>query len=327
MFPGATASALIAAFERLGFAAEGLRRSAGVLGDSVADQVFERLWAEVQRQTRSDALELDVVGELQAGAFGPFDLAAITAATVGDACRVVAENVTSLTGHGVELVIEALPGGSICLRILNATPVNAEVADVLILAVIVSRLREQTVPPLRPVSAQFTRAAPRRCERWEAFFAAPVRFGASTSALVFSAQTWRSPLRSANPAVHRALAPLLPPVGRDGFVESVRAHVRHHLGEPHSLGRVARRLGLSARTLQRRLAEGQTSLRAVISAVRVEEAERLLATGARTLAEVAALVGFSSATALSRALAGPAAREPGQGAERAVSRRRRKGSG
>ena len=33
----------------------------------------------------------------------------------------------------------------------------------------------------------------------------------------------------------------------------------------------------------------------------MEEAERLLATGARTLAEVAALVGFSSATALRKA--------------------------
>lgn len=303
VFPGTTAGALIAAFERLGLDAGALERVVGALTGPVPDEVFERLWAEVQRQTQRDALELDVVAELRAGAFGPFDLSAITAATVGDACRVVADHVTSLTGEGVALVIEALPGGAIRLRILNATPINAEVADVLILASIVARLREHTMPPLRPVSVQLTRAPPRLAARWEAFFTAPVRFGAGASALVFAAETWRSPLRSANPAVHRALAPLLPPQAREGLVDSVRAHVRHQLGESHTLGRVARQLGLSARTLQRRLAEERTSLRLVLSEVRVEEARRLLAGGTRTLGEVAERVGFSSAAALSRALA------------------------
>ena len=70
-------------------------------------------------------------------------------------------------------------------------------------------------------------------------------------------------------------------------------------GEP-TLGRVARRLGVSARTLQRRLHECGTSFRGVVDEVRSAEAARLRERGER-VGTIAELLGFSEESALRRA--------------------------
>jgi AraC-like DNA-binding protein len=70
-------------------------------------------------------------------------------------------------------------------------------------------------------------------------------------------------------------------------------------GEP-TLAWVARHLGVSARTLQRRLQDRGTSFRAVVDAVRSSEAARLRERGERA-GTIAELLGFSEESALRRA--------------------------
>ncbi len=302
VFPASTAQALLATFAKLGLATPPLWQALGPMADQLPDEAFERLWAAAVAQAGSDSLELDVAGALQAGSFGPFDLSAITSPTVGAACLIIARHVTHLMGTGVELAVERRPRAGVRLQVLNTAPANAEVADVLVLGSLVRRLSAHSTTRFTLTGVQLTRAAPARRDRWETFFGATVRFGARASSLEFPAEVWRAPLASANPAVHRALAPLLPSVTEDGWLDSVRAHVRHHLTDAQTLGRVAGALGLSERTLQRRLRAAKTTLRRVVAEVRVQEATRLLQ-GSMTLSEVAAQVGFSTASALSRALA------------------------
>ena len=64
---------------------------------------------------------------------------------------------------------------------------------------------------------------------------------------------------------------------------------------------VARRLGMSERTLHRRLAADGLTFRAIVDRARRETAESLLALPDHTLAEVAYLTGFSDQSAFQRA--------------------------
>ena len=64
--------------------------------------------------------------------------------------------------------------------------------------------------------------------------------------------------------------------------------------------RVARSLGISERTLHRRLSESGTSFQDVLDQFRIEESERLLLQGKLDLAAVALALGFSDQAAWNR---------------------------
>jgi AraC-like DNA-binding protein len=301
MFPWATAQAILQAAERAGLDVVALTRVVGrPSGGELPDEAFERLWQAAAGGWPTDDLELALAEHLQPGAFAPFDLSVITAPTVGDAWSVLGRALSGIVGVGTTLSLESAPRGATTVRVLNATDQSVEVVDALVLATVLGRLRQQTTKRLDPERAWLTRSAPRDRRPWARFFSAPLRFGAGDSGLTFSAHAWRLPLISSNQAVHRALAPLLPTAG-GGFVADVQAHLRRELTERVTLPRLASRLGVSERTLQRRLSESGVTLRALVTKTRVDEARRLLAQG-RALVEVAALVGFSSASALSRAV-------------------------
>lgn len=67
------------------------------------------------------------------------------------------------------------------------------------------------------------------------------------------------------------------------------------------MGEVARELGMSERTLTRRLADSQQTFQSLVDATRTRMAIRLLRTHDRPLAEVAFMLGFSETSAFSRA--------------------------
>jgi AraC-like DNA-binding protein len=71
-------------------------------------------------------------------------------------------------------------------------------------------------------------------------------------------------------------------------------------GQP-SQSQIARRLGMSVRTLHRRLAEDGQSFQSLVSRARREAAETLLRADDHSLAEIAFLTGFSDQSAFTRA--------------------------
>ena len=88
--------------------------------------------------------------------------------------------------------------------------------------------------------------------------------------------------------------------------ETLREQVTHCIAK--RLGRasieldlVARELGLSARSLRRRLDEENTSYRDILQAERRLKAEKLLGTGRLRISELAAGLGYSDVAVFSRA--------------------------
>jgi AraC-like DNA-binding protein len=84
------------------------------------------------------------------------------------------------------------------------------------------------------------------------------------------------------------------PDGGTGVIVQVRKHLIGAMdGGDTSVENVARRLGMSSRSLQRRLADEGTRYNDVLAEVRAEFAKRYLARKAISASEVAYLIGFT----------------------------------
>jgi AraC-like DNA-binding protein len=147
---------------------------------------------------------------------------------------------------------------------------------------------------------------------------APVEFGGIEDAAYCDRNTLDLPLRGANPTLlgilesHAAqVLGALP--AEDDTIARVRAAIRALLphGEP-SLEAVASRLGVGARTLQRRLRDHEWTFRGLIDEVRRECALIHLANPEVSVAEVAFSLGFSSPSAFHHAFRRWTGRSPGR---------------
>ena len=137
-------------------------------------------------------------------------------------------------------------------------------------------------------------------------FRAPVTFGAQHDALELEASQLDLPLASADPITSDALeakvAQLITnvPTERNAFIDRVRHATAADFEGAASLGVVARRMGMSARTLRRQLEHHGQTLRGVVDEVRRERADQLLEAGV-SVKEIAFALGFSEPSAFSRA--------------------------
>src|SRR6185312_3397361 len=116
------------------------------------------------------------------------------------------------------------------------------------------------------------------------------------------------PITSA--ALEARVAELTRGAARSPLVERVRRAALATLAHSPSLESLASQLGVSARTLRRQLAQQHTTVRAIVDDVRRERADQLLAQGEAVKA-IASALGFSEASAFSRAYKRWTGRSPG----------------
>lgn len=158
-----------------------------------------------------------------------------------------------------------------------------------------------------PHEVRFAHPQPRDTGEHARFFRAPVHFATGENALILPVALLELPCVGADPALlavldryaadRLELAPRsthLADRARAGLAEELRG------GEP-SVERLASRLKMSVRTLNRALAAEQTSYRKLLDQLRRELAGRLLRDGRVAIPEVAFLTGFSELSAFYRA--------------------------
>lgn len=176
-----------------------------------------------------------------------------------------------------------------------------------LLAVWATKLRRATGRRELLTEVRLRDATPRDMSPLARAFAAPLRIGAEEDALVFPRDVLELPVQGADAGLARTLLPQLDSElrGRGGeaaFVAELRAHVQALLGEGDALAEpVARALGTSERTMQRRLRQAGTGFRDVVDEVRREAALAELGRGTATVTDIAFKLGFSDLSAFSRA--------------------------
>ena len=155
----------------------------------------------------------------------------------------------------------------------------------------------------------FSHSAPRDSSEHRRFFRGPVRFGAGSTAMILSGVDSARPMLGADEAlssiVRRRLEKAL--AERDlhetgPFSGRVRRLMVEHLGgTPLTPSTAARTLGVSGRTLSRRLADEGTSFRGILDDVRREFACALLHDRSLSVGDIAFFLQYSEPAAFHRA--------------------------
>jgi AraC-like DNA-binding protein len=314
LVPAASARAVLAGLLALGLDAEAIRAAAGLARDSLAPvdgllpiEAFLRLFAEAARRAPRPELVTEIALSVPFGAFGALDYLAASAPTVGAAFHALASHFRYVA-LGVSLeVAEGPDGGEV--RLVNAPWVeDPALSDEFTIGVFVGRFRARAPRPGFVVEeVRLRRPPPPLPSRHAALLGGKVAFGCGISALKVASPSWLAPLPGADAGLLATLRELaehagLGRAGDDDLEVRVRSRLRLLLPEGRaSASGVAAALGLSERTLHRRLRGAGSSFRRVLSAFQEAEAERLLAAGRLPLGEVALMLGFSDQTAWNRA--------------------------
>lgn len=167
--------------------------------------------------------------------------------------------------------------------------------------------KEIVGPDLRYDFVAFRHAAPGEVARFEAFFDCPVRFGAERNAIAIRSAMLDLPTRLGDPAVSRFLTEHLDAeLGALKSEPTFERSLAEHLSEALSNGipkasTVARAIGMSERTLYRRLADTGLTYQDMLENTQKSLAENLLSESGFSIAEVAFLTGFSEQSSFSRA--------------------------
>ena len=140
------------------------------------------------------------------------------------------------------------------------------------------------------------------------FLGRDIRFGASVDEISFSAPIGSARVIGADPYLNKHLIAYYEDalarrrVSRGSFRAQVENAVVPLL--PHAevrIGEIARRLGLSQRTLARRLNDEGLSFSALLAGLRHDLADRYLADGDTSISQIAWLLGYQEVSAFSKA--------------------------
>lgn len=167
--------------------------------------------------------------------------------------------------------------------------------------------REIGQHPFSPIGVYFRHRPPKNITAHEAYFGCPVYFDTDRDAIEVTQDQLDAPNRLGDPSISgffdAHLDQELAALGdNQGLEQRVRIQISQALSEGvPAVPDVASRLGMSARTLHRRLSEQGHAFQDLVDAARRELAERLLRRTDYALAEIAFLTGFAEQSTFSRA--------------------------
>jgi AraC-like DNA-binding protein len=225
--------------------------------------------------------------------------------TVADALRAL---IRHLHAQDRAAVVTVEISGEYCRLGYLLTLTDLEMADQLysVVALVGVRIMQALCGPAwhaREVGLPFP--PPRDAAPLREACGAPIRFGAERMVLLFPAADLARPLATADALLHLMMSERiaeLEAMAPAGLVGAVRQWLRTRVFAVACTPRaVASRLGIPVRTLNRRLAEQGTSVRALRDEVRRDAACHLLGQGTMSAGEVGRLLGYGEPAAFTRA--------------------------
>jgi len=208
-------------------------------------------------------------------------------------------------GGAVVTLSEEKPFATLGYAILSDGVEGAEHILDAAMAIACNMMRGLCGPAWRLSGVKFAHAKPRNPAPFKNAFGVTPEFDAEQTALVFEERWLDRALPNADPQLHTLMAERVAELHgktRADLVGLLRRTLKPLVTTADSsLEFVALRMGLHERTLNRRLAAAGTSFRKVREDVRLEAACQLLEYTGRPAQEIAEILGYSDATAFSRA--------------------------
>ncbi len=306
--------ALVTALDRLGFDTGALLSAAGLTAEQVEDadarlpgEAVATLWSSALERSGDPSLGLRVAVAVPFGAYRVIDFLAASAPTVGAGLHRVARYFP-LINSALSWEITDRPT-TMCMTLVHPSIAGALPQPYVEYAMVVTVLHCRHASgfdwPLVEVSFAF--AAPPSIDEHLATFGCDVRFDQPRNELVLTREIADLPTRAPSSELLRTLEDhadrMIASLEREDAASARVARLiveELHGGEP-SLARVARRMAMSGRTLQRRLEQERTSFASVLDQTRRHLAEAYIQERALALTEIAYLLGFSEPSAFTRA--------------------------
>ena len=174
------------------------------------------------------------------------------------------------------------------------------------LSLIVDMCRTNFGPALTLESVSLRRPLPENRKPYEDFFICPIFFGAAEDGFVLERHIADRPLPTSNQELATTfdaiLTEQLAELHNSNLADRCRAHLLQELtsGEP-SEEELARALGMSRRTLQRKLGDLGLTYKGVLEKTRHDLALRYLDDPTKSVTDITFLLGFSEQSAFTRA--------------------------
>jgi AraC-like DNA-binding protein len=176
-------------------------------------------------------------------------------------------------------------------------------------------------PSFRLLGVRFRHAGPSTAGEHERIFGCPVQFNQPETAVLLAPEMLSKPSLFANPSVLAAVRPVADSLLAERrtriWALRVKTALQAQLAAPCRIEAVAKQLGLSRRTLQRKLAAEYSTFEKVLDECRRDRALELVRRQEITLSAVASAIGFSNSQAFARAFQRWTGRSPA--AHRATS--------
>ena len=267
----------------------------------VPESASREAWRLAMAITKDDAIGLHMAQWLPRGALDLVEYAFRTCATLGDGLGRLARYGRLINDR---LAVHVLPTGPevrFILDVADAGPMHPQRTEFSI-ALALRLARESTASNVVPVEVLFAHAGPADTTEHREFFKSPIHFSSGVYGMVFSSADGARKLQSADPALaamiqrrlDKALGTLDHPAGDDSTAARVRRLLMDRIGhEQPSVTTIGRELGMSARTLSRRLGEEDTSFRDIQDQVRHRLAIALLADANLSISEIAFFLGYA----------------------------------
>lgn len=261
----------------------------------------------IAEQTDVTGLPLRTGASMRLDEYGALGLAFKAATTLGASYARI-ERYARLWTSVVEYELRPHPLGTLfILQRAGERRLGLRLSNEATLASAVSIARQVSPGPVKPLEVLVQHAAPKSLAAHEDWFGCPVRFDAELDAILFSPETMAQPNLLGDEGISRYLishldAELSQIAAEVTFVDQAKDAIAQALSEGSpKMTHIAGGLGLSARSLHRRLSEHGMSFKVLTEETRRDLAEGLLRDERHSLAEIAFLTGFSEQSAFTRA--------------------------
>jgi AraC-like DNA-binding protein len=264
---------------------------------------LERLWTEVMRVHRRPELPLWVAEEFRPSDYQLFGFVAMTCSTLGEALEQI-QRYVPLWIEGARWTRPTERSMAYQLALADSLGARCIIESALAELVHAGRLASGGS---FAAAVELPHPGPPSLEAHRAWFGGTVTVGRPQALVEVTSEVLCRPLLQADPGLaaylrQRAEEVLAARGGALGLVARLQSAVLAELARgPPSFAAVAKRMGMSARTLRRRLEEEGTTFRDLVDVVRKEAALDHLRQQTLALAEVAFVLGFSDPSAFHRA--------------------------
>jgi AraC-like DNA-binding protein len=263
-------------------------------------------WARLRAELADPAVAARAARGWTLADYGLFGFHVASAPTLGDGLAAAARSSRLITERGAWRIVESDDAIRCVWTWAGPRTLDHALSNEVMVSAFARAIREMT--GASPRCVHFMHRAPVVRTEHEALLECHVRFGQPETAVVVSRARLGDVPRGANPRLHRflddqvtgELDALGPAAVRERAAQVLARRLCDDRPLP-DLAEVARNVGMSERTLRRRLSDEGVSFRALRRAAQLDRAADLLAHSDASLGQIAVACGFAGASAFGRA--------------------------